>query len=160
MVALQAESGDAYGSPGAPGGRLPVEAGEKRPQTQEEREERFKLQSEQRPVGDENFLCTPVNGRRAGQRRCQTGAIEEFARHAMEKLLSGKYDRLLIESCCEGDSTLSAYGSRRSLAIRVTENLDCAKKSTARALHSMIRVAAHVNGSAHAWVSIPCIKVG
>ena len=55
----QAESGDAYGSLGAPPDPLPVEAGEKRPHTREEKEVRSKLQSEQRPVGDDNFHLHP-----------------------------------------------------------------------------------------------------
>ena len=75
MIALQVEGGDAYGSLGAPRGPLPEEVGERRPQTQEEKGVRSKLQSEQRPVWDEKFVSPRLMddvqasvGARLGQR--------------------------------------------------------------------------------------------
>ena len=98
----------------------------------------------------------PVNGDSVAQRKSQRGAIEQFKRHATEKLHSRRYDNLVLEICCKEDSELSRNVGRRSLAIRVTENLDLTDKDTTRALHAITRTAKHMSMAVHIWVSIPC----
>ena len=106
---------------------------------------------------DEDSTSLPVyNGDGDSKRRSQTGAIDEFKRHAKEKMLTGKYDRIFIEMCCEDDSELSKHVGQRTLAIRATKNLDCTNNMTIKALHSIIRTARHMSMSVHVWVAIPC----
>ena len=44
--------------------------------------------------------------------------------------MSGKYDRLFLEFCCEVDSALCENVTGLSLAVRVTENIDDTDKRT------------------------------
>ena len=69
--------------------------------------------------------------------------------------MSGRYKVLLIELCAEQDSALTALSpgvTGQCLAIRVTQNLDATKKATVKALHAVLRTAAHMQMSVHLWV--------
>ena len=97
-----------------------------------------------------------VNPCSRSQRKSQVGAIEQLEQLTKEKILSGKFERLLIELCCEESSELSENVVGRSLAIRVTQSHDMTSKRTIKALHKVIRTSQHMNLSIHVWVSIPC----
>ena len=73
-----------------------------------------------------------------------------------EKLMSGKFDRVVFELCCEEDSVLSMNVVGRSLTGRVTEVLNLADSRTVTTLHAIVRVAEHMNIDVHFWISIPC----
>jgi hypothetical protein len=75
------------------------------------------------------------------QRRTHAGTIEELERTTKEKLLSGKFDRLFLEVCCEESSTLCESVAARTLAVRVTQAIDVTDKRTIKALHTIIRTA-------------------
>ena len=91
-----------------------------------------------------------------GPHGTQMGTTEHFRRQMTEKLMSGKFDRVVIEVCCEEDSVISMNVLGRSLAGRVTEALNLADSRTVTVLHAIMRVAEHMNIDVHFWISIPC----
>ena len=70
--------------------------------------------------------------------------------------MSGRFDRVVLELCCEEDSVLSMNVVGRSLTVRVTEALNLADSHTVRVLNAIVRVAEHMNIDVHIWISIPC----
>ena len=86
----------------------------------------------------------------------QKGERRHVRRQMTEKLMSGQFDRVVFELCCEEDSVLSMNVIGRSLTVRVTEALNLADSRTVRDLNAILRVAEHMNIDVHIWISIPC----
>ena len=86
----------------------------------------------------------------------QKGERRHVRRQMTEKLMSGQFDRVVFELCCEEDSVLSMNVIGRSLTVRVTEALNLADSRTVRVLNAILRVAEHMNIDMHIWISIPC----
>ena len=79
----------------------------------------------------------------------QKGERQHFRRQMTEKLMSGKFDRVVVELCCEEDSVISMNVVGRSLAGRVTEALNLADSRTVTILHAIVRIADHMNIDVH-----------
>ena len=105
---------------------------------------------------DEPVVQALTSVNHMGPHGTQMGTTEHFRRQMTEKLMSGKFDRVVIEVCCEEDSVISMNVVGRSLAGRVTEALNLADSRTVTVLHAIMRVAEHMNIDVHFWISIPC----
>ena len=70
--------------------------------------------------------------------------------------MSMSYDTVLFEFCCEETSELSQNVGHRALSIRITQGVDATSSATKKAIHHIIRVAAHLKIAVHGWVSVPC----
>ena len=84
------------------------------------------------------------------------GTSVELLHDAKVKLLTGTFDVLMIELCCEPDSALSKATPSRAIALRITKGSDLVRKETKSMLHALIRCASTMNVLIHVWVSIPC----
>ena len=83
------------------------------------------------------------------------GSSVELLHDAKIKLLTGTFDVLMIELCCEVDSALSKATPSRAIALRVTKGNDLAKKETKSMLHALIRCAASMSVVIHVWGAYP-----
>ena len=81
---------------------------------------------------------------------------KDFERQARRELLSGGFNLLFLELCCEPDSVLSAEAPEGVLALRVTLGEDLASKETRGAIHRIIRHGDRLGMRIVVWASTPC----
>eukprot|EP00974_Lingulodinium_polyedra_P074834 7251335-Lingulodinium_polyedra.AAC.1 len=83
-------------------------------------------------------VAVAVSADAIAERLSQSGQRDSLLRTAQAKIMSGKFEVVFIEICCEQDSKLVEFVPRKALAIRVTEDDELCKKGTIRALRGII----------------------
>ena len=102
--------------------------------------------------------CSQGNGEElhSPARLVERGTAKQLVHNTKLKLLSGNFDVLVIEMCCERESEIGCNVPVRALSLRITKDLDLTSKKTKAALHTIIDFAAQVHVPVHIWVSIEC----
>ena len=77
----------------------------------------------------------------------------ELLRDAKTKMLSGKFDLMIIEVQIGMRSKFGGRLPDRALLLRTNSSLDFAARETKKALHALVDFAAQMHISLHLWVS-------
>ncbi|CAK0813605.1 unnamed protein product, partial [Prorocentrum cordatum] len=80
----------------------------------------------------------------------------QLCQQAFPAILSGDFDELFIELCCTENSKLSEHAPRRTLATRVTTDLDFTDTAVLKHLKHLARSARKHKVRVAVWSAIPC----
>jgi hypothetical protein len=83
------------------------------------------------------------------------GRLGELPALCFKRLASGDCNILVLELCCEGDSTLGRSVPNEAALLRITSDIDILNKDTQSLISSVIGFAGRLEVYLHAWVSIP-----
>ena len=84
------------------------------------------------------------------------GRLSELHALCLKRTASGDCKILVLELCCEGDSTLGRCVPAEAALLRITSDVDILDKDTQSLISSVIGFAGRLEIYLHAWVSIPC----